>query len=300
MNIQIVQSINRISPKPLSNVTFRGEYKPDEFSSDFKLRRNRIMNNLLHQPIIDKKGLKKLSDAPTQELFDGLLFGYVQNLTDKAEFGHIDRCEQVFLDIINRKGKSKLSEEQFFSKSTIDTYDKLAGLYKAVIEPDKDKDILIIKDILRDKYDVKEMYFNNDVMSAKNWLETAKLVSQYGLELPKRIITCPYVFAPGTNAVTSKGSLVVINPDKAVYSGIESTKHPLHTYVHETVHCNQLSLVSFSLMNIPERFKETADNISDYAKSNFMHEVHAELKTKQILSDLSPEEKELLCYIEND
>ena len=298
ISISFIQQVKNEQFTQKNKVTFCGTQKSDNFSSEYKKRKNRIITNLLHQKNVDKNGIKRLIDCPQEQEFNSLLFGYVQRMTENIEYNHIDRCKDVLVNILNRKGKYTLSEEQYFRNSGVDAYDRLSGLYKAVIEPDKDKEILLVKDILKNKYGVKEMYFNNDVDSAKNWLETAKRVTEYGLNLPDIIITCPYVHSAGTNSMTSKGSMVVINPERAEYTGIESTKHPLHAYVHETVHCNQLSLISFNLLNVPDKFKETSDNISEYAKDNFMHEIHAELKTKQILSELSPIEKEFLDYIE--
>ncbi len=301
MNIQFAQPIKQIcnSITPQRNVTFMGQNQHDSFSSEFKTRRDTVVKNLSHQKLIHKKELEDMKKCKNEEEFECALFSYIAKMTEKSEFKYINDNQDVLLDIINRKGSSKLSEEQHLHKKRIETYDNLVELYKAAAVPDTDMDVLIIKDILQDKYNVDEMYFNNDPQVAMNWLDTAIYVTSYGLDMPKVIVTCPYILASGTNAATSKGSTVIINPERRSSKLGLSTNHPLHAYVHETVHCNQPDLTAFNLIKIPDKFKSTADNISEYAKDNFMHEIHAELKTKQILSRLTPNEEKFLKYIEN-
>ena len=79
---------------------------------------------------------------------------------------------------------------------------------------------------------------------------------------------------------------------------MQSTQSPLHQFVHETVHSAQPLLFAFNIKRIPDKFKDTVDNLSIYASDNFTHEVHAELITKMLLEELTPEEKELKKVIE--
>ena len=78
-----------------------------------------------------------------------------------------------------------------------------------------------------------------------------------------------------------------------------STDSPIHEIVHECVHLTQPSSLSYMLKQLPEKYREIADNLSGYARENYFHEVHAELVTKKLLSKLTKDEEMLFNYMES-
>ena len=59
------------------------------------------------------------------------------------------------------------------------------------------------------------------------------------------------------------------------------------------------SSLSYMLKQLPEKYREIADNLSGYARENYFHEVHAELVTKKLLSKLTKDEEMLFNYMES-
>ena len=300
MNIQsinIIPTINPIKQKPQS-IYFRGGIETDEFSSEFKTRKNKIIEKLNKQELKNKTGMDLIKKSTDEIHLDNGINYYIQKVTEDEEYNLLHSDIDNFLQIF--KGNwTDFNGEQIYYNKTIKTYDKLTNLYKSVLDPDTNPEIIQIKDILKNKHGVKEAHFNNNIESAQNWLWSAETAKKHNLTMPEQIIECPYVYSPGTTAITSKGMTVITNTKNLEILDNCSTDHPIHAYIHEIVHCNQPNLIAFNIKKIPDKFQDTINALSLYAKDNYTHEIHAELKTKQILDDLNQDENNLLYNIEN-
>ena len=174
----------------------------------------------------------------------------------------------------------------------------LTWFAKLLSVEDTDYEVLKTKKILTD-FGIKYAKLDNNADFAKKCLLAVKVLKSNDLKLPFGIIGTRYLpFCMTTNNKVNKH--VVLNPEIDT-NGFGSTDSPLHIIVHEGIHVNQPNSVKLAFEKLPERFNDTISQLSIYADNNCICEVHAELKTKQLLDsyNFTSDEEELLDYIEN-
>ncbi len=169
---------------------------------------------------------------------------------------------------------------------------------KILSKKDTNPEVLKIKKDIRKDFGIKNLYLDNNLPFSKKIQKALKILKENNVPLANEIIV---------NSILDS-SMGITNPDKRTIllsprgiSDIFSTNSPLHLIIHEGIHLGQPDNPVIQLQKMPDKFKETINNLSLYASDNFILEVHAELKAKQLLrpKKFTKEEGEALFYIEN-
>ncbi len=224
-------------------------------------------------------------DSNIQCIASRILSNYMYIMSDDA-FDFADRIqEQNFNPEI----------DVFLNKIETETSDKMLPLLKLTSQKDTDKEVLKIKKELQQKYDIEELYCDNNIEFAKSCKEVFEILSRNSIKIPKIVIgNAQEDLFCGWNAKTSRGQAIIVNSDSDNMTFGVDLKHVI---AHETLHTTQPNTLAFKTKKIPEEMQETANNVSEYAAGNFALEVHCELYTKKILKGLSPEEEKLFNYL---
>lgn len=274
---------------PNPNYSFEFEF------NNFKKSVTRYLSQLY---IVDQEVIENIKHLENKNEYDHYMWDYINKATDNQKAEFFKDSGKGLYNLF--KGYAKPELRKTLVKRYALMGDNLTDLYKSVIKSDKNSNILIIKQIFDDKYKIANTYFNNNIYAAELCLAGCNELSKYGLELPDQIICSPYIHNPEVSMLTSKGKTIVINPNIEIPSGYLSTDNECHVFVHAGIHCNQPALAGYNFEHLPEKFNEILSGLSKYALSqNYYHEVDAELRAKQILEGLTPEEEELLKYIED-
>lgn len=162
-------------------------------------------------------------------------------------------------------------------------------LHKKITAPD----VIKIQKDFDTKYGQGLLYLNDDLESAKACEEIFKLMEEN--KIPHKQIHCiilsDYLDFGGTCLDTDAGKAVFVNPNDW------QVDDKFHTILHEILHTLQPSDINFNLQKIPDELKETADNVSEYSRDNFAHEVHCELYVKKLRQGLNANEEKLFNYL---
>ena len=230
-----------------------------------------------------------------RDSFDvNLTLGKLAN--DIFETAEISLMNKFSSDIskITNYGKSNLEAEQLMYKHMSKAYKKIINLFKITIPKDEQKKCLVKKDILKKNYGVNA-YLSNDADFGEDCIKAMDLMRKNGYTLPNEIIACPNTPA-NCSLVVDGRTYIIVNPDinASTNLGVESVYDVI---LHEGMHVNQPNLYAFTFKKIPTIFKEVADNISNYARENYMHEVDAELKKKKILGLTNKKEDEFFDFL---
>lgn len=210
---------------------------------------------------------------------------------------------QVYLNSSGKRNGIMLEAERAIYELQKQFGDKMATLYKILTIKDTNPKVMKIKRELKKEYGIKSLYLNNNLDFAESCLQVAKIFKEKGYTLPDEIIASDFFIDEDDScmsmALEGKKKTILINPE-CMHDGLDwmcSVRSPLHTIVHECVHCLQPLLTCFNMKKIPAKYNDTIANLSFYARENSAHEIHAELLTKKILKGLNPDEEELLKYL---
>lgn len=221
----------------------------------------------------------------------------VQCIASRIINNYTDIMSDDAFDIADRTQDQNFNPEidAFLNKKEIETGDKMLPLLKLTSQKDTDKEVLKIKKELQQKYDIEELYCDNNIEFAQNCKKVFEIISKNGIKIPKIVIgNAQEDLFCGWNAKTSQGEAIIVNPDLDNMAFEFDLKHLI---AHEILHTTQPMTLAFRTKMIPEEMQETANNVSEYAAGNFALEVHCELYTKKLLEGLSPEEEKLFNYL---
>ena len=197
---------------------------------------------------------------------------------------------------------------------------------KIFLNPSKDTRVRNIERILRQKYGFKYVHLEN-YDDAEKILKTVELAQKNNIPLVENIVVTPFMEAKMGGVNLPYGNSIFINTNKGLknvkapierlqcsndfkeaikasnFEGVvnqNSTSNSLHVYLHEFIHREnpkqKLDII------IPERFKKTVYNLGGYAKESFNvsnEEIRVELRVKQLLENLKPDEEELLNLLQS-
>lgn len=279
------------------SVTLYGMDASNAFELEFSNFKKLVTKYLSQLYIVDQEVIESVKQTSNKNEYDHYMWDYINKTTDnqKAEFFK-DSGKHLYSIM---KGYYDPEVRNSLVRRYTRMGDNLTNLYKSVITPDRNSNIQLIKQIFDDKYNIIETHFNNNMYAAEICLAGCNELSKAGLELPEQIICSPYIHNPEVSILTSKGKTIVINPNIEIPKGYLSTDDECHVFVHAGIHCNQPALAGYNFKRVPEEFHKTLVGLSKYALSqNFVHEVDAELRAKQILQELTPMEEELLNFIQ--
>ena len=269
----------------------------DFFESEFSKKKKLFANKFKDYKLIDKKLLTELLQCKNEEEYNSAI-NDILRVVFYNYLGQISDLDKALIEKAKKHQKTTLAFEQYFYNKMQKKDKEIIEIFKFLSEKDKNPEVLKVKNILTQKYGIKNVCLDNNPECAKLYLDAVKLLAQKDFPLPDNIIVSKY-FPAGGLTVNSDGQSYIILPAEVSESlWMQSTQSPLHQFVHETVHSAQPLLFAFNIKRIPDKFKDTVDNLSIYASDNFTHEVHAELITKMLLEELTPEEKELKKVIE--
>lgn len=272
----------------------------------FSAYKNNLIQQLKVKNCLPQESLEVLNYARSRTKF----YLALEDVVIKFNEDNFEKKDSIFNSCIEQGkkfGHCTLEAEQWIANRMEEIHKKILDMFKLLTRQDFKPDVLDIKHRLTDEFGIKEVYLNNNSNLAQKCLESMKVLKKNNIALPDEIVGSDLLLDSSREPFSMSfreeeaGNVVIINPDTLEEDGIWtlSTDSPLHTIVHECIHCTQPNLMSFNLKKIPARFKHTVARLSVYASSNYMHEVHAELLTKKVLNGLNSKEKELLDYIEN-
>lgn len=271
----------------------------------FSAYKNNLIQQLKMKNCLPQESLEVLDCARSRSKF----YLALEDVVIKFNEDNFEKQESAFNSCIEQGkkfGHFSLEAEQWIASRMEEIHKKMLDMFKLLSRQDLRLDVLDIKRRLKGEFGIKEVYLNDNPNLARKCLESMKVLKKNDLALPDEIIGTDLLLdssrEPFSIAIheEKEGNAIIINPDvlKDDEDWTASTDSPIHTIVHECIHCIQPNLMSFNLKKIPAKFKDTISKLSYYARDNYMHEVHAELLTKKILNGLNSREKELLDYIE--
>ena len=272
----------------------------------FSVYKNNLVQQLKVKKCLPQECLDVLDCARSRSKFYLALEDVVIKFNED-NYEKRDSISKAYLQQGMKFGHCTLEAEQWFAKQLAEVHRKTLDMYKLLSRQDLNPEVLDIKHKIQDKFGVKEVYLNDNLDLARKCLDSVKVLKKNNIELPDEIIGTDLLIDSSREPFSmafhdeKEGNVIILNPDvlKDDLDWIASTDSPIHTIIHECMHCIQPHLISFNLKKIPAKFKETISRLSFYSSGNFMHEVHAELLTKKVLNGLNSKEKELLNYIEN-
>ncbi len=269
----------------------------DSFKSQFSEKKKDFVQRFNNFELVDKKLLQQLMQTKDMTEYEWVLNDILRVVFFNYEKD--SKFEKNLWNKIKACGKTTLAQEKYCFKIMDKKNRELVELFKFLSQKDENPEVIRIKNILIQKYGLKNVSLDNNPESAKLYLEAVKLLKEKNFNLPENIIISKYFPAGGAKFRIDGQDYIIINPNPNDSLWLQSTQSPIHTFIHEVVHCAQPNLLAFNVKKIPKNFKDTIDNMSIYASDNFTHEVHAELITKKILDGLTSEEEKLEKYIEN-
>lgn len=191
-----------------------------------------------------------------------------------------------------------LELDELLNKKEIQTTDKIIPLLKITSKKDTAPEVLKIKQELQQKYGIKELLCDNNIEFAKICKDAFEVLNKNGIKIPKFVIANEQIdMFSGWNAKSSQGETIILSLNPGINSFDIDLKHII---VHEVLRTTQPNTLAFKTKIIPEDMQETANNVSEYANSNYALEVHCELYVKKLLEGLSPEEEKLFNYLGGD
>ena len=245
------------------------------------------------EKLVDKESLKYIAEA--DEFCTPII---LEEILENTSLDELDKTYDENFKLFNEaslKQKTNLELEQFIYKKQTECFRKSIKIAKILAVPDNNPKVKAIKKILKEEYDIKNTYLDNNPKFAKQCLEAMKILKESNYDLPDEIIGLRHCGYSQMMRVDGK-NVILINTEME-HDGTASTESPLHFIIHECMHANQPQLMVYALKRIPKQFKEIANNISMYANGNFYTEVDAELRTKKLLASLNENEERLLAII---
>lgn len=179
--------------------------------------------------------------------------------------------------------------DNIIQKEKIEAANKILPLVKLCLLTDKNESIVATKEKLKNKYNLKDIYLNNDPKVAKACEEVFEILEKNNIKFNGTLIVGNCLNFGGINLNSAEGNIAIINP----YNTECYYKAEKEIILHEILHSLQPKTLEFNSQEIPKEYRDIIANISDYAINNHAHEVHCELYVKKLLKGLSPKEEEL-------
>lgn len=195
-----------------------------------------------------------------------------------------------------KKQKTTLNFEKYIKAQEEKTDSELCEFFLRIAAPDIKPSVLAIKDRLMKEFGIKKACLDNNISFAKKCLTGMEILKDNNLKCPNIIIGSKYIDDNCISLSTKEGSAILVGTKIDTINHIASTKSPLHAIIHESIHTLQKGFFMSRIKKL-KGFDNTVEGISLYASNNYLHEVHAELYTKLLLSKTNKKEKELLEYL---
>lgn len=243
---------------------------------------------------LDEKLLTSVAEAKDEQALKSVLRGEFKSYVNIA--GDLIDDKLLKFKDAERLGRINFRVEQYARNFMRKSDKKIVDLCRMISQKDVNPEVLAIKDKLKKVYGLKEVRLDNNPEFAKNCLEAMELLRKNGIKPPDSIIGTALFNYGGISTRVGKDVCIIVDPFCKTLNHA-STKSPLHSIVHESVHCVQPDLLAFNLKKIPKKYHNTMSNLSPYAAGNKAHEVHSELQTKKILEQLTAEEEELFTFL---
>lgn len=250
-----------------------------------------VLNNTLNKA---KSMVKDAKSADNIYYKDGLSRIFHGNMQD-----YYNELENIGKDMFS-KSSTDLRAEQYMNELLKKFNFLVAKFYISISKSDTENEIIKIKEILNNKYGVKNLYCDNNKDFAKRCLEVAKLLEKHKIKMPRTIIGSDnYQKNSGIQFNVNKfGSTIVLNTKYDSVLGITKSKNEL--LVHEIIHSLQKNILSLNQKKLPKELtnlkKIHPDVLSDIRfKCN--QEAHVDLFVKSIFSRLTNDENKLLEYL---
>lgn len=248
------------------------------------------LSKLYNRRLINKTEVQEIMKSKTKYAF-----------TERISDCYFERAEQ------NSEKATEIAKRGFVLPSDIPPIksmrtklEEMSVIFAKILsKEDKKPEVLSIKNEIKNEFGIKDLYLDNNLPYAKKIQKALRILKVNNIPLADEIIVNSVVeMSMGISGPQKK--IMILNPNiKPEY--YLSTDSPLHLIIHEGIHVSQPNDVTINFSKVPEQYREVANNLSLYASNNFLLEVHAELKTKQLLNPKSftNKERELLNYIEN-
>ncbi len=298
-------------------------------SENFDTKKQKLVDFVLKYYPNNKKLIKTLQDTVSPEI----MYKHIRNMADNIYNYDAAKVESIAKQITPKIQEQKTRVFRNFEvlKESLNTSQKTAEMIldfqKILLKPTNDFRIKNIEKVLKKQYGMQYVHLDN-IKDAENILETAKIAVKNNIPVPNAVIVTPYLnhSLKGQNIIGKNGQrMILINPTddiktikdfvkkckpekevKDAYSCYQqtmlmnnyATKNPLHLYLHEFVHSEKP--LSYTGKKISKGYQDTIDKLSDYARKMFNQaneEVRTELRTKEILEGLNPDESALLNYL---
>lgn len=271
---------------------------PYSLKTSFPLLKRNIIEQFESRKVLEKKQLDSLKKTKTLEQFQANIKSinidiHSKMIDDRRQYKIINSY------ILNPTKKS----DKLWNQIRCLRNKKYSDFLKVLTKKDRNPEVLSIKKELKEKYNVRSVYLNNNLEFAKNILESAKKLKNNNIPFPKNIIVSDFAVMPNGmkySYTIPETNTIVLNPNQFDENLVftSSTESKLHNIVHECIHCLQPASLSFLFKDLPQQYENTVDKLSSYASGNNLGEIHAELMTKKVLDKLTPDETELLKYFE--
>ncbi len=231
----------------------------------------------------DREGeniISDLAETRCKQNIDFELEMYLSRIMNEMEYKEIDILEKD----IDLSAKNKLC-----NKIERETGNIVTSVIKLLQNKNDNPEVISIKNEIEKKYGKQFLYLNNDIEFAKALRNVLELLEKNNIPITKvnNIIASDCVDFVGICMPTDNGNTLIISPHNWQVEDLE------HAILHEILHTLQPNNIEFKLQEIPAELKETADNVSEYAKDNHAHEVHCELYVKKLKEGLNQDEEKL-------
>ena len=217
-----------------------------------------------------------------------------------------------------------------YGKTNIELTRKLTGvmieIHKILLNPSADRRVKNIEKFIKEKYGLQYVHLDN-YADAKRVLQALEIAKKHNVPISEQIIVTPFMHHEkgGVNCILNNAILLNLRQEKelipkfinglddnfeckkyiqAVFAEIfcnsTSTSNSLHNIIHEFVH-NENPAARLKI-KLPEKYRSVVDKLGEYASSSFNkdnEELRTELRVKQILEYLTPEEDELLKILQD-
>ena len=281
------------------------------------------LKKIVEQRIKNPKLIKQIKQANTAEEIAQAIKKAI-NLSAKS---CINSINQKTGNMVETKFYTNLETLQIYEQAKRFDADTQLAIQKLLLSPNESQKIKQIEQSLKKQYNLDFVYLFDENFAYKI-AEALKIAKEKSLPIPKNIIVSPILPAGDANGLhlfQSNGNNTVMfstklfKPDRleiiedtnleclSEYDRLmlkanflseninfRTTDNPLHTFIHEIIHGES---IPFKKQKIPKRFNKTISQLPQYAKEASIEEKRTELRTKEVLQDISKEEKELLDYL---
>jgi len=259
-------------------------------SVSFNTYKTNLVQKLYNRRLINKADVQEIMASKTK-------CGLVARISDCYEEKLDENCEKA--KEISKRRSVLPCEIPLVSILQSEIENMSVRFVKILSKKDTKPKVIKLKKEIKKEFGIKSLYLDNNLSFAKKIQKSLRILRDNNIPLADEIIVNSFINM--SMGIANQNKRVMLLNSKLETDWQCSTDSPLHIIIHEGIHVGQPDDPAIVFQMIPDKFKKTIDNLSLYASDNFIAEVHAELKTKQLLNpkEFTNEEKQALEYIEN-